>query len=109
MELLEGETLRELIAKTVVSDRGEKAQLPLERLLDIALQVACGLDEAYRKGIIHRDIKPANIFITTEGQIKILDFGLAKLATATTGIAAEEIDEDHSDGPPVRTQRTSLL
>jgi serine/threonine protein kinase len=75
MQLLEGRTLRELIA---AAEPG-KAPLPLEQLLDLAVQITEGLDAAHQKGIIHRDIKPANIFITTQGQAKILDFGLAKL------------------------------
>jgi serine/threonine protein kinase/dipeptidyl aminopeptidase/acylaminoacyl peptidase len=77
MELLEGQTLRELISS--VEGSAEKEPLNLETLLHIAVQAAEGLDAAHKKGIIHRDIKPANIFITTGGQAKILDFGLAKL------------------------------
>ena len=82
MELLEGETLREVISEFHASPQGtsgRKSPLPLNRLLDTAVQIAEGLDAAHKKGIIHRDIKPANIFVTTHGQTKILDFGLAKL------------------------------
>ena len=79
MELLEGETLRELI--TVATTR--ESPLPIERILNLAVQIAEGLDAAHRKGIIHRDIKPANILVTAQGQAKILDFGLAKLSGGT--------------------------
>jgi serine/threonine protein kinase/Tol biopolymer transport system component len=76
MQLLEGQTLRERIGV------GGTASLPFrtDELLDLAIQVTEGLDSAHQKGIIHRDIKPANIFITNRGEVKILDFGLAKLA-----------------------------
>jgi serine/threonine protein kinase/Tfp pilus assembly protein PilF len=71
MELLEGESLKERI---------ERGPLPFPELLDVALQVTEGLMAAHAGGIIHRDIKPGNIFLTTRGQVKILDFGLAKVA-----------------------------
>jgi hypothetical protein len=70
-ELLEGETLRERLQGGVLSSR---------KAVEIAVQIAQGLAAAYDKGIIHRDLKPENIFLTKDGRVKILDFGLAKMA-----------------------------
>ena len=77
-ELLEGETLREKL----------KSSLPQRKVIDYSSQIAKGLTAAHDKGIIHRDLKPENLFITNDGRIKILDFGLAKL-TQTEGASAE--------------------
>jgi eukaryotic-like serine/threonine-protein kinase len=83
-ELLEGETLR---------DRLRGGLIAVRRTLDYALQIAHGLAAAHEKGIVHRDLKPENLFLTKDGRVKILDFGLAKLTQPESG--------DHASLPTV--------
>lgn len=82
MELLEGETLA-----TVISN-GARARLSPDRIVDVAIQIADALEAAHAGGIVHRDIKPANIVITARGQVKLLDFGIAKPGEPTVSSEA---------------------
>ena len=90
MELVEGETLAERI---------QRGPIPVEDALEISQQVIAGLEEAHDHGIVHRDLKPANIKITPKGQVKVLDFGLAK---------ALEDDPTTSGSGPAVTQSPTL-
>jgi serine/threonine protein kinase len=77
MELLAGQTLRERLD---ASSNGGVSAIAVRKAVDIAVQVARGLGAAHGKGLIHRDLKPENIFLLDDGQVKILDFGLARQA-----------------------------
>src|SRR5215471_509718 len=97
MEFLDGMTLKHVIDDHPVN---------IDRLLDVGIDVADGLDAAHGRGIVHRDIKPANIFVTVRGHAKILDFGLAKITIVATPPDTDQsvptiagIREEHVTGP----------
>ena len=92
MQLLEGTNLRDHIAGR---------PLRLDLLLDIGIQIADALDAAHTRGIIHRDIKPSNIFLTPRGQVKLLDFGLAKITTENASFIASSAEGSTVSWDPV--------
>src|SRR5262249_39725391 len=81
-ELLHGETLRDRLT--------QRGALPPRKAIHLAVQIARGLAAAHAKGIVHRDLKPENVFLLSDGQVKILDFGLARQTGAASGSGATE-------------------
>ena len=100
MQLLEGQTVEQFIH----AQGAPKGAQPIRKLLELASQVLKGLEAAHEHGIIHRDIKPGNIFLTTDGQVKILDFGVAKL---THTEIEEHTDQDPHDTADATTSAKS--
>ncbi len=94
MELLEGRSLNHAF------EVSPHKRMPVSQVLEIAIQISIGLQAAHEKGIVHRDIKPANIFITNDGPVKILDFGLAKLV---------DTEEEHSPSAPLADEAAASI
>jgi eukaryotic-like serine/threonine-protein kinase len=102
MELLEGETLQQRLAASAPDS------LPPPASIDVAIQVCLGLEAAHGKDIVHRDIKPANIFLTRQGTVKLLDFGVAKLVATAEPTEVEPLESApgsrRSEAPPSLTR-----
>jgi len=97
LELVDGETLEERIGR---------GRIPLQEALPLAMQIAKALEAAHVKGIIHRDLKPANVKLTPEGEVKVLDFGLAKALTGDPG--SSDSQPDLAESPTLTAAMTAV-
>src|SRR5688500_12933307 len=99
-ELLEGSTLRECLR-----DNGTAVRLPIRKAVDYAIQISNGLAAAHERGVVHRDLKPENLFVTRDGRVKILDFGVAKLRSPDDSALSDEqtLSQDTSPGTVIGT------
>src|SRR5205085_406018 len=94
LELVDGESLDRRIAR---------GRIPVDEALGIAKQIAEALEAAHEKGIIHRDLKPANIALTRDGQVKVLDFGLAKALDSTQSASVNVTESPTITSPAMMT------
>ena len=94
-ELLEGQTLRGMLRES-----GTAVRIPIRKAVDFGIQIANGLAAAHERGVVHRDLKPENLFITRDGRVKILDFGVAKLRSADDAAAMSDEDTMEQDTSP---------
>src|SRR6516165_9452794 len=100
LELVDSESLDKRIAR---------GPIPVDEALGIARQIAEALEAAHEKGIIHRDLKPANIALTSDHQVKVLDFGLAKAIEATSGATVDGMNSPTITSPPMMTSVGLIL
>jgi hypothetical protein len=103
LEFLEGETLRD-----VIGTFGARARLPPSRVVELVLPIARALARAHELGIVHRDLKPENVFVTTAGQVKVLDFGIAKALGKADRVSVDQLGDTTSGRLHITREGTML-